>query len=66
MLGPLGGPFPQARFCPTGGLSFENFCDYLPLDNVICCGGSWMVKEDLVKGEQRDRIEELAREAMTS
>jgi 2-dehydro-3-deoxyphosphogluconate aldolase/(4S)-4-hydroxy-2-oxoglutarate aldolase len=66
MLRSLGGPFPQVRFCPTGGLSSENFRDYLALDNVICCGGSWMVKEELVKGEQWDRIEELAREAMTS
>lgn len=43
MLKAMGGPFPDVRFCPTGGLNAENFIDYLSLPNVFCVGGSWMV-----------------------
>jgi 2-dehydro-3-deoxyphosphogluconate aldolase/(4S)-4-hydroxy-2-oxoglutarate aldolase len=43
----LGGPFPQVRFCPTGGVSVKNLASYLSLPNVICAGGSWMVPADL-------------------
>lgn len=64
LLQSLGGPFPDARFCPTGGLNPDNFRSYLALPNVICCGGSWMVATDLVNAGQWDYIEQLAREAM--
>lgn len=64
LLKSLAGPFPQARFCPTGGLHPGNFRDYLDLPNVICCGGSWMVGADLVDNDSWDEIEALAREAM--
>ena len=65
MLSSLAGPFPRVRFCPTGGLNPENFRDFLALSNVICCGGSWMVSDALVAGEQWAKIEQLARSAMT-
>lgn len=45
LLRALAGPFPQAAFCPTGGINNENFAAYLALDNVLCCGGSWLVSE---------------------
>jgi len=64
LLKSLAGPFPQARFCPTGGLHPGNFRDYLDLPNVICCGGSWMVGADLVDNGSWHEIEALAREAM--
>jgi len=35
--------FPDIKFCPTGGISQDDFKDYLKLNNVICLGGSWMV-----------------------
>lgn len=66
LLRSLTGPFPHVRFCPTGGLNRENFRDYLALDNVLCCGGSWMATADLLAREQWDTIEELAREAMST
>ena len=65
LLKSLAGPFPEARFCPTGGLNRQNFRDFLALPNVLCCGGSWMVADDLVAGAQWQQIEELAREAMS-
>ncbi|MFT4615342.1 MAG: 2-dehydro-3-deoxyphosphogluconate aldolase/(4S)-4-hydroxy-2-oxoglutarate aldolase [Bacteroidia bacterium] len=60
------GPFPDARFCPTGGLNPDNFRDYLALPNVICCGGSWMVAKELVSGERWEEITSLAHAAMTA
>lgn len=64
LLRSFAGPFPEARFCPTGGLNPGNFRDYLALPNVICCGGSWMVAADLVDNRRWDEISALAREAM--
>ena len=37
----FGGPFPQLRFCPTGGVGEDNYRDFLALPNVMCVGGSW-------------------------
>ncbi len=65
MLKSLGGPFPDVRFCPTGGLNPENFRQFLALPNVVCCGGSWMVSSELVDNSCWNEIETLAREAMT-
>lgn len=56
-------PFPQARFCPTGGVSPKNAPDYLALPNVVCVGGSWVAPTDAVKAGDWDRITALAREA---
>lgn len=47
------GPFPEVRFCPTGGISLDNMNDYLALDNVLCVGGSWLVPSEA--SIQRDR-----------
>jgi 2-dehydro-3-deoxyphosphogluconate aldolase/(4S)-4-hydroxy-2-oxoglutarate aldolase len=38
------GPFPQMRFCPTGGVNPDNADEYLAQPNVVCIGGSWMVR----------------------
>jgi 2-dehydro-3-deoxyphosphogluconate aldolase/(4S)-4-hydroxy-2-oxoglutarate aldolase len=65
LLKSLAGPFPEVKFCPTGGLNPSNFREYLALPNVVCCGGSWMVSADLVDNGRWDDIEGLAREAMS-
>jgi len=41
------GPFPQMRFCPTGGITVDNASGYLAQPNVVCVGGSWMTKGDV-------------------
>jgi 2-dehydro-3-deoxyphosphogluconate aldolase/(4S)-4-hydroxy-2-oxoglutarate aldolase len=46
LLRALQSPFPDISFCPTGGLTAENACDYLALANVLCVGGSWMIPRD--------------------
>jgi 2-dehydro-3-deoxyphosphogluconate aldolase/(4S)-4-hydroxy-2-oxoglutarate aldolase len=59
----LGGPFPKARFCPTGGVSAANAADYLTLPNVACVGGSWVAPREAIAAADFARIEELARAA---
>ncbi|POX54740.1 keto-deoxy-phosphogluconate aldolase [Streptomyces sp. Ru71] len=59
----LAGPLPQARFCPTGGITPDSAPDYLALPNVGCVGGSWMVPADAVAARDWPRVERLAREA---
>lgn len=56
-------PFPQAKFCPTGGVSAANAPEYLALPNVLCVGGSWVAPTDAVKAGDWGRITALAREA---
>ncbi len=63
MLRSIYGPFPQARFCPTGGINQNNFNDYLALPNVVCVGGSWIVPEDAVKKNNWSLITELSKNA---
>ncbi|MFJ3085408.1 bifunctional 4-hydroxy-2-oxoglutarate aldolase/2-dehydro-3-deoxy-phosphogluconate aldolase [Streptomyces sp. NPDC086838] len=59
----LSAPLPQARFCPTGGISAASAPSYLALPNVGCVGGSWMVPADAVAGRDWDRVARLAAEA---
>ncbi|MEN4980702.1 bifunctional 4-hydroxy-2-oxoglutarate aldolase/2-dehydro-3-deoxy-phosphogluconate aldolase [Erwinia billingiae] len=60
----IAGPFPQVRFCPTGGISPANYRDYLALNSVHCIGGSWLVPNDALENGDYDRITSLAREAV--
>ncbi|WNI32210.1 bifunctional 4-hydroxy-2-oxoglutarate aldolase/2-dehydro-3-deoxy-phosphogluconate aldolase [Streptomyces sp. ITFR-6] len=59
----LSAPLPQARFCPTGGISLASAPSYLALPNVGCVGGSWMVPADAVAAGDWARVERLAAEA---
>lgn len=59
----LAAPLPQARFCPTGGITPTSAPEYLALPNVGCVGGSWMLPKDAVAGRDWGRVEVLAREA---
>ncbi|MFI1352483.1 bifunctional 4-hydroxy-2-oxoglutarate aldolase/2-dehydro-3-deoxy-phosphogluconate aldolase [Streptomyces sp. NPDC020898] len=59
----LSGPLPQARFCPTGGISPANAPEYLALPNIGCVGGSWMLPADAVAARDWDRVETLTRQA---
>lgn len=54
------GPFPQVRFCPTGGIDAERAPAYLALPNVIAVGGSWMVPAAALQARDWDQIGTLA------
>jgi len=60
----LAAPFPTIKFVPTGGVSESNLLEYLAFPKVIACGGSWMVKDDLVKAGDFKGITALVKEAV--
>ncbi len=59
----LAAPLPQARFCPTGGITLASAPGYLALPNVGCVGGTWMLPADALTAKDWARIERLAHEA---
>ena len=59
----MAAPYTGIRFMPTGGINAKNLEDYLSCDKILCCGGSWMVKGDLVKAGEFDKIRQLTAEA---
>lgn len=56
--------FPKLNFMPTGGVNTKNLMDYLSFDKIVACGGTWMVKKDLIEGERWDEITRICREAV--
>jgi 2-dehydro-3-deoxyphosphogluconate aldolase/(4S)-4-hydroxy-2-oxoglutarate aldolase len=63
MLKALGAPFPDVRFCPTGGITRATAPEFLAMKNVLCIGGSWIATtESMQKGDWAG-IEALARDA---
>lgn len=63
MLKALYGPFPQVKFCPTGGVNLQSAPEYLKLPNVLCVGGSWLTPKDAVANKDWATITRLAKEA---
>ncbi len=57
-------PYRHVRFIPTGGIDATNLGRYLALSQVIACGGSWMVKPDLLNAGEFDRLTQLVRDAV--
>ena len=66
MLKSFAGPFPDVRFCPTGGISQQTAASYLELPNVLCVGGSWLTPSDALASKDWGRIEMLASRAAAS
>ena len=64
MLKAIAGPFPQITFCPTGGITLDNYLDYLALSNVACVGGSWIAPQGAMDQGDWARITALTREAV--
>ncbi|MGI6095870.1 MAG: bifunctional 4-hydroxy-2-oxoglutarate aldolase/2-dehydro-3-deoxy-phosphogluconate aldolase [Lachnospiraceae bacterium] len=60
----LAAPYVGMKFMPTGGINAKNLADYLSCDKIAACGGSWMVKGDLVKAGEFDKIQEMTAEAV--
>ncbi len=64
MIKAMCGPYTKMKFMPTGGINADNLRDYLDFPKIVACGGTWMVKADLIKAGEFDKIEELTREAV--
>lgn len=61
----ISAPYGMIRFIPTGGINAQNLNDYLSFSKVLACGGSWMVKDELIKKGDFDEITRLTREAVS-
>jgi len=59
----IAAPYVGMKFMPTGGINAENVKEYLKYDRILACGGSWMVKGDLIKAGNFEKIKELTAEA---
>ena len=64
MIKAMAAPYTMVKFMPTGGISTKNLRSYLECDKILCCGGSWMVKGDLIKAGEFDKIREMTKEAV--
>jgi 2-dehydro-3-deoxyphosphogluconate aldolase/(4S)-4-hydroxy-2-oxoglutarate aldolase len=60
----LSGPYGKMRYIPTGGINETNLLEYLKFPKTFACGGSWMVKPELIKAKKFDRIREITAEAV--
>ena len=61
----LAAPYVGLKFMPTGGVNAKNLEEYLNCSSIIACGGSWMVKGDMIKAGEFDKIEAMTKEAVT-
>lgn len=64
MIKSMAAPYTTMKFMPTGGINAKNINSYLAFPKILACGGSWMVKGDLVAAGEFDKITELTREAV--
>ena len=60
----IAAPYVGVKFMPTGGINAKNLESYLSCDKIVACGGSWMVKGDLIKNKEFDKIAEMTKEAV--
>ncbi len=66
MIKAMAAPYHNIRFMPTGGINPANLKDYLSCDKILCCGGSWMVKGDMIRNGEFEKIRDLVKEAKES
>lgn len=59
-------PYSKLRFIPTGGINAQNLTSYIRFNKILACGGTWMVKKDLIDAGNWDEIRRLTREAVRS
>ncbi len=64
MVNAIGAPYGKVKFMATGGVSLKNVLSYLESPYIAACGGSWMVKSDLINNGQFDKIEQLCKDAV--
>jgi 2-dehydro-3-deoxyphosphogluconate aldolase/(4S)-4-hydroxy-2-oxoglutarate aldolase len=62
----MAAPYRGIQFIPTGGITRDNLSSYLSYNRVHACGGSWMVKADLISSGQFAEITRLTREAVST
>lgn len=63
MIKAMAAPYTKMKFMPTGGINTSNVRDYLSYEKILACGGSWMVKGELINSGNFAEIEKLTKEA---
>ena len=63
MIKAVAAPYTSLKFMPTGGINSKNVVDYLMYDKILACGGSWMVKKDLIAAGSWDKLKSMIKEA---
>ena len=64
MIKAMGAPYTNILFMPTGGINADNVKEYLEYSSILACGGSWMVKEELLQKQDYETIKQLTIEAV--
>lgn len=64
MIKSMAAPYTKMHFMPTGGINAGNLKSYLDFNKIVCCGGSWMVKKDMVAAGDFEGIKKLTAEAV--
>jgi len=65
LLESMSAPYTGIKFIPTGGINLNNLTSYLSNNKVHACGGSWMVKDNLISSGRFDEITRLTQEAVS-
>lgn len=52
------------KFMPTGGITPKTLMDYLSIDRIAACGGTWMVKKDMINGHEWEQITSICKESV--
>ena len=60
----LAAPYTMVKFMPTGGVSLKNLRDFLSCDKIAACGGTWMVKGNLIAEGRFDEIRQMTADAV--
>ena len=64
MIKAVAAPYTMLKFMPTGGINPKNIVPYLQYEKILSCGGSWMVKGNLISEGAFDKITDLTKEAV--
>jgi len=62
----ISAPYTNIKFMPTGGINISNINNYLSFNKVIACGGSWMVKSELINEGSFNEITNLVKQAIAT
>ena len=65
LLESMSAPYSGIKFIPTGGINLNNLTSYLSNQKVHACGGSWMVKDNLISSGNFNEITRLTQEAVS-
>ena len=60
----LSAPFSQIKFMPTGGVNLDNLKDFISAKFIVACGGTYMVKDDLINNDNYEEITRLSRQSV--